>query len=159
MGHYRQSKRRTAAFLGDLLNIPCSPAWTVKIQNLVSAAVAAPYEQLRGELTKQKQLFVDESPTKENRQKAWLWVAVAQAFAVFGIFANRSRESLVAGRSGRQLPGDHPELRPGQDVPRWEAAAVVLGSFETRLSKADRFAQRPGKANGSRSDAAAPPAV
>jgi transposase len=96
MGHYRQSKRRTAAFLGDLLNIPCSPAWTVKIQNLVSAAVAAPYEQLRGELTKQKQLFVDESPTKENRQKAWLWVAVAQAFAVFGIFANRSRESLVA---------------------------------------------------------------
>ncbi|MBC8290500.1 MAG: IS66 family transposase [Planctomycetes bacterium] len=96
MGHYRQSKRRTAAFLGDLLNIPCSPAWTVKIQNLVSAAVAAPYEQLRGELTKQKQLFVDESPTKENKQKAWLWVAVAQTFAVFGIFANRSRESLVA---------------------------------------------------------------
>jgi transposase len=96
MGHFRQSKRRTAAFLGDLLNIPCSPAWTVKIQNLVSAAVAAPYEQLRGKLTEQKQLFVDESPTKENKQKAWLWVAVAQMFAVFGIFANRSRESLVA---------------------------------------------------------------
>jgi len=96
MGHFRQSKRRTAAFLGDLLNIPCSPAWTVKIQNLVSASVAAPYEQLRGELIEQKQLFVDESPTKENKQKAWLWVAVAQTFAVFGIFANRSRESLVA---------------------------------------------------------------
>lgn len=96
MGHFRQSKRRTATFLGDLLNIPCSAAWTVKIQNLVSASVAAPYEQLRGELTKQQQLFVDESPTKENQQKAWLWVAVAQTFAVFGIFANRSRESLVA---------------------------------------------------------------
>jgi transposase len=96
MGHFRQSKRRTAAFLGDLLNIPCSPAWTVKIQNLVSQSVAAPYEELRGELTEQKQLFVDESPTKENKQKAWLWVAVAQTFAVFGIFANRSRESLVA---------------------------------------------------------------
>jgi transposase len=35
MGHFRQSKRRTSAFLGDLLNIPSSPAWTVKIQNLV----------------------------------------------------------------------------------------------------------------------------
>lgn len=96
MGHFRQSKRRASAFLGDLLNIPCSPAWTVKIQNLVSDAVAVPYEELRSKLNEQPQLFVDESPTKENRQKAWLWVAVAQTFAVFGIFANRSRESLVA---------------------------------------------------------------
>jgi hypothetical protein len=96
MGHFRQSKRRASMFLGDLLNIPCSPAWTVKIQNLVSEAIAAPYEQLRGELEKQPQLFVDESPTKENKMKAWLWVAVAPLFAVFGIFGNRSRDSLVS---------------------------------------------------------------
>jgi hypothetical protein len=96
MGHFRQSKRRASMFLGDLLNIPCSPAWTVKIQNLVSDAIAAPYEHLRGELEKQPQLFVDESPTKEKTMKAWLWVAVAQTFAVFGIFGNRSRESLVS---------------------------------------------------------------
>jgi transposase len=83
-------------FLQDLLNIPCSAAWTVKIQNLVSDSIAAPYEQLRGELVKQAQLFVDESPTKEKQNKAWLWVAVAPIFAVFGIFGNRSRESLVS---------------------------------------------------------------
>jgi len=96
MGHFRQSKRRAAAFLGDLLNIPCSPAWTVKIQNLVSDAVADPYEEMRRELTNQTQLFVDESPTRENRDKAWLWVAVAPLFAVFGIFGNRSRKSLAS---------------------------------------------------------------
>jgi hypothetical protein len=96
MGHFRQSKRRASMFLGDLLNIPCSPAWTVKIQTLVSEAIAAPYRQLRGELENQRQLFVDESPTKENKAKAWLWVAVAETFAVFGIFGNRSRESLVS---------------------------------------------------------------
>lgn len=96
MGHFRQSKRRAASFLRDLLNIPCSAAWTVKIQKLVSDAVAAPCEELRQELTQQKQLFVDESPTRENQKKAWLWVAVAPLFAVFGIFAKRSRESLVA---------------------------------------------------------------
>lgn len=96
MGHFRQSKRRASMFLGDLLNIPCSPAWTVKIQNLLSGAIATPYEQLRGQLEKQPQLFVDESPTKEKASKAWLWGAVAETFAVFGIFANRSRESLVA---------------------------------------------------------------
>ena len=96
MGHFRQSKRRASSFLGDLLNIPCSPSWTVKIQNLVSESIAVPYEQLRSELTKQKQLYVDESPTKEKREKAWLWVAVAPLFAVFGIFADRSRQSLLA---------------------------------------------------------------
>ena len=96
MGHFRQSKRRASMFLGDLLNIPCSPAWTVKIQNLVSDAIAAPHQQLRRELEKQPQLFVDESPIKEKKEKAWLWVAVAQTFAVFGVFGNRSRESLAA---------------------------------------------------------------
>jgi len=96
MGHFRQSKRRASSFLSDLLNIPCSPAWTVKIQNLVSESVAGAYEQLRSELEKQPQLFVDESPTKEKQSKAWLWVAVAPLFAVFGIFGDRSRRSLVA---------------------------------------------------------------
>ena len=96
MGHFRQSKRRSAMFLGDLLNIPCCPAWMVKIQNRVSAAIETPYEQLRSELNSQPQLFVDESPTKEKREKAWLWVAVASMFTVFGIFGNRKRESLKA---------------------------------------------------------------
>ena len=96
MGHFRQSKRRAAAFLGDLLNVPCSPSWTVKIQNRVSEALAEPYEELRRELEKQPQLFVDESPTKQNKQKAWLWVAVAPYFAVFGIFLSRKRDALKA---------------------------------------------------------------
>lgn len=50
MGHFRQSKRRTSMFLEDLLNIPCSTGWVVKIQNLASDALAAPYEELRNEL-------------------------------------------------------------------------------------------------------------
>jgi transposase len=94
MGHFRQSKRRTASFLTDLLKIPCSPSWTVKIQNTVSRALEAPYNELQAELTKQSQLFVDESPTKENNKKAWLWAAVAPLFAVFVIFLSRKREAL-----------------------------------------------------------------
>jgi transposase len=104
MGHFRQSKRRAAMFLEDLLNIPCSASWTVKIQNIVSDSLAAPYEQLRLELSKQKQLFVDESPTKQKNTKAWLWVAVAPMFVVFGIFLNRKRESLQA------LLGDYQDI-------------------------------------------------
>lgn len=96
MGHFRQSKRRTASFLSDLLKIPCSPGWIVKIQNTVSQALEAPYKELQSELTNQQQLYVDESPTKEKNQKAWLWCAVASAFAVFGIFTSRKREALVS---------------------------------------------------------------
>lgn len=96
MGHFRQSKRRATMFLEDLLNVPCSTGWTVTIQTIVSASLAATYEQLRRELSKQKQLFVDESPTKQKNRKAWLWVAVAPMFAVFGIFLNRKRDSLKA---------------------------------------------------------------
>ena len=96
MGHFRQSKRRAASFLGDLLNVPCSPAWTVKIQNRVSDALAQPYEELCSELQNQEQLFVDESPTKQKKSKAWLWVAVAPLFAVFGIFLTRKRAALQA---------------------------------------------------------------
>lgn len=94
LGHFRQSKRRAASFLGDLLNIPCSASWTVKIQNQVSDALAAPHEELRKELENQKQLFVDESPTKQHKHKAWLWVAVAPMFAVFGIYLSRKRTAL-----------------------------------------------------------------
>ena len=101
MGHFRQSKRRTAAFLADLLNVPAGAAWTVKIQERVSRAIATPDEQLRGELDKQPQLFVDQSPTKVKSSKAWLWVAVAKPFAVFGIYPDRWRESL------RALVGDY----------------------------------------------------
>ncbi len=101
MGHFRQSKRRASAFLEDLLNVPCSPGWIVKIQNLVSDGLTAPYQELQEKLSEQPQLFVDESPTKQKNEKAWLWVAVAMGFAVFGIFDNRKRESL------RKLIGDY----------------------------------------------------
>ena len=112
MGHFRQSKRRASSFLSDLLNIPRSPAWTVKIQNLVSDALSEPYCQLQSELAKQSQLYVDESPTTQHKAKAWLWVAVAPMFAVFGIFANRSRESLVA------IIGDYSNTGNGTNAQR-----------------------------------------
>jgi transposase len=104
MGHFRQSKRRAASFLSDLLNVPCSPSWMVKIQNRVSDALAQPYEELRKELQNQPQLFVDESPTKQNKSKAWLWVAVAPMFVVFGIFLSRKRTAL------KELVGDYSNI-------------------------------------------------
>jgi len=94
MGHFRQSKRRASLFLQDLLKMPCCPSLTVKMQNQVAAAIAVPYEQLKNELGEQDQLFMDESPTKQANQKAWLWTAVAPLFAVFAIFSSRKGDAL-----------------------------------------------------------------
>jgi transposase len=94
MGHFRQSKRRAALFLSDLLNMPCCPAATVKMQNRVAEALEKPYEDLKAQLGNEPQLFMDESPTKQANQKAWLWTAVASTYAVFAIFASRAATAL-----------------------------------------------------------------
>ena len=94
MGHFRQSKRRASLFLQDLLKMPCCASLTVKMQNQVAAALPVPYAQLQDRLGKQTQLFMDESPTKQANQKAWLWTAVAPLFAVFAIFSSRKGDAL-----------------------------------------------------------------
>lgn len=104
MGHFRQSKRRAASFLSDLLNMPCCPASMVKMQNRVSEALEQPYEDLKARLAHESHLFMDESPTKQAHQKAWLWTAVASTYAVFAIFASRAATALPKLR-GDQFRG------------------------------------------------------
>ena len=94
MGHFRQSKRRAALFLQDLLGFPCCAATTVNLQNNVSAALAQPYEELKARLASEPQLNMDESPTKQANTQAWLWTAVAPLFAVFAIFSSRKGDAL-----------------------------------------------------------------
>src|SRR5664280_897481 len=93
MAYFRQSKRRTAMFLGALLNQPCCPSLVVKMQTLATAAVRPSYEELAAELPKQERLGGDESPTKEGKSKAWLWTLVAPKFTVFTM--RRTREATV----------------------------------------------------------------
>lgn len=94
MGHFRQSKRRAAFFLQDFLGMPCCPALTVKMQNQIAEALEQPYEELKKALANEKQLNMDESPTKQGNQKAWLWAAVAARYAVFAIFSSRKGTAL-----------------------------------------------------------------
>src|ERR1017187_9225420 len=94
MAYYRQSKRRTAEFLGTLLGQPCCPALTVKSENQVTEAVRPSYEELAAQLPMQEQLSIDETPTKEENGKAWLWTFVAQMFTVFAVRATREATAL-----------------------------------------------------------------
>lgn len=60
----------------------------------MSEALEQPYENLKALLANESQLSMDESPTKQANQKAWLWTAVASTFAVFAIFASRAATAL-----------------------------------------------------------------
>jgi transposase len=104
MAYFRQSKRRTSLFLQDLLGQPCSPSLTVKMQNQVAQALETPYQELQESLPDEPQVFMDESPTKEANQKAWLWTAVAPLYAVFAIFSSRAG-TAVGHLLGEQYDG------------------------------------------------------
>jgi len=95
MAYFRQSKRRTAEFLGTLLDQPCCPALTVKMQNQVTAALRPSYEELAAALPTQEQLNIDETGTKEENGKAWLWTFVARMFTVFTVRATREATALT----------------------------------------------------------------
>lgn len=95
MGCFRQSKRRVAQFLEQVLNQPCSPGWVVKLQNQATAALRPRYDALAAQLPDQAQLGLDETPTKQGPDKAWLWTAVAKTFTVFALRTTRAATVLT----------------------------------------------------------------
>jgi transposase len=95
MAFYRQSKRRTADFLHTLLGQPCSASLTVKIQNQVTTALRPSYEALEAQLPEQERLNIDETGTKQENGKAWLWTFVAPLFTVFALRLTRKATALV----------------------------------------------------------------
>jgi transposase len=93
MGAFRQSKRRVALFLEQILGQPCSAGWVVKLQNQATAAVQPAYDELIQQLPAESRLGIDETPTREARSKSWLWTCVAGAYTVFVI--RRARAASV----------------------------------------------------------------
>jgi len=95
MACFRQSKRRTALFVTSILNIPCSPALTIKHQQLATQALRPAYDGLVQALPQEPRLNGDESPTKEGATKAWLWTFVAKTFTVFALRGSRAATALT----------------------------------------------------------------
>jgi transposase len=94
MGCFKQSKRRVALFLEQVLNQPCSPGWVVKLQTQATAALTPAYDELAAQLPTERVLGIDESPTKEARLKSWLWTFVASSYTVFALRTTRAATVL-----------------------------------------------------------------
>jgi len=89
MAYFRLSKRRTAAFFTMLLNQPCSLGHVVNMQNVGTSALRPCFHELVDALPQEANLNIDESPTKQQMHKAWLWTFVAINFTVFSLRLSR----------------------------------------------------------------------
>ena len=129
MAYYRQSKRRTAEFLGALLGQPCCPALTVKIEKEVTAALRPSYEALAAELPTQKQLNIDETATKEENGKARPWTFVDRMLTVFAVRAMRAKATALTEFLGETFCG---VVTCDRAKMFWQLGwfAVVLSAFE-----------------------------
>jgi transposase len=146
MGHFRQSKRRAAFFLQDFLGMPCCPSLTVKMQNLVAGALEHPYEELRKSLGDEKQVNMDESPTKQGKQKAWLWTAVTCQAAVFAIFCSRKADALpklLGGAFRGVINCDRAKMYWRAKRLQW-CWAHLKRDFQALIDHRDRQVQRLG---------------
>jgi transposase len=146
MAYYRQSKRRTAEFLTTLLGQPCSAALTIKIEKQVTAAMRAAYEELAARLPAEEQINADETATKEENTKAWLWTFVARLFTVFTVRATREAtavDELLTDAFGGIVTCDRAKMywRVGRIQWCW---AHLKRDFQSLIDRGNPQAQRLG---------------
>jgi transposase len=104
MACFRQSKRRAAQFLSTILNQPASAAWMVLLQNRAAEAVKAAYDELAEKLPDEPAPHIDESPTKQGQDKAWVWTFVAASFTFFTCRTSRGAD-VPKGLLGNDFDG------------------------------------------------------
>jgi transposase len=150
MGCFRQSKRRVALFLEQVLGQPCSPGWVVKLQNQATASLRAPYQEVVSQLPIQDALAIDESPTKEGRAKAWLWTCVAPGAPGFTVFALRTTraatvlEELLTERFDGAVMCDRAKMYWQQGRLQW-CWAHLKRDFQALVDHPDHQVKRLGR--------------
>jgi transposase len=99
-GRCRLSKRQVVEFCSDALGTTMSLGAVCAIEQDVSAALAQPVEEVRAAVRKEAVVQLDETGWREDKRRAWLWVAVTSTAVVFQIARSRS------GAIAREILGD-----------------------------------------------------
>jgi len=93
-GAYRISKRNTVQLLSDCFGVPIAVGSIKRLEDDLSAALAAPVEAAKEYVRARPVVGMDETSWWQAGQKAWLWTAVTTLVVVFVI--RFSRGSKVA---------------------------------------------------------------
>ena len=103
-GKYRISKRGMVELLADLLHINVSLGSVPKMEKFVSTALAASHDEVRAHVQSSSESHADETSWRENKKKAWLWVASTAQAVLFCIAIGRgkvhAKDLLGEGYSG-----------------------------------------------------------
>ena len=92
-GAYRLGKRPIQSLAADLFGLTISTGMVCKLERATSESLEAPVEELR-EYIRTQDAGADETSWRENRSKAWLWVAVTQVATVFTIAGTRGAKVI-----------------------------------------------------------------
>jgi transposase len=92
MAYFRQSRRRVGLFCETVLNTPCSPGLAVKLQDQATQALAPCYDELAQALPEESAANLDETGSKQGRDRSWIWVAATSTFTLFAVRLTRSAE-------------------------------------------------------------------
>jgi transposase len=97
---YQLSKRNVQEMLSDFLGIKVSLGEVCNLEQRVSEALARPYEQAHAAIRNATRAWADETGWRQDKERAWLWLATSPHLAVFRIDRNRG------GPAARALLGD-----------------------------------------------------
>ena len=147
MGCFKQSKRRVALFLEQVLNQPCSPGWVVKLQNQATAALTPAYKELAAQLPAKSVLGIDESPSKQGRVKSWLWTFVARSYTLFALRTTRAAtvlQDLLTDAFDGVVNCDRAKMYWNVGRPQW-CWAHLKRDFQALIDHPDHQVKRLGR--------------
>ena len=93
-GAYHLSKRTTQMVMEDLFGLPLSLGTMTNLEHATAQALAVPVAEAQTYVQTQPIAHLDETGWREERPRAWLWVAVTTWVTVFVV--RRSRGAKVA---------------------------------------------------------------
>lgn len=91
-GVYRMSKRGIQDFMSDVCGIKMSLGAVSKLEQRTAKAIAQPVAEAHEHVRNAPVVHADETGWRENKSKAWLWLAATTTVAVFLIRARRTTE-------------------------------------------------------------------
>ena len=95
-GELNQSMRQTSDVMDKLFHVPMSTGMVAKTQDQVSQALAAPHQEAHEHAKRDDRAHADETGWREDKKKAWLWVAVTSVITVFLVHTRRNSKAAKA---------------------------------------------------------------